>query len=442
MRVEVVKEGGLNCRLKVVVPNEKIEQAYQERLKEVVKNPNVRVPGFRKNKIPLPVLEQRFGATIRRDVISEVMQSSFQQAITDNKIKIAGNPEVKPTEIVPGQDLQFEVAFETLPEIELADFSKAHIDKFSAEVTPADIEYTLDRFRRQQAVWRPADRVATLGDRVKIDFEGFIDGKPFAGGNGKGFHLELGSKQMIQGFEEGLVGAEKGENRNLSVTFPKDYPVAHLSGQLAVFKVKVHEIEEPQLPELNDELAVKAGIKEGGLESLKRKLQEDMEMELKRRLASRLKDDTLNQLIELNPIIPPQSMVEDEIIQLQEIARQQMSQQSGTPVRDTSKTKLPKEPFIQQAQKRVILGLLVGEVAKKLDIRSDKNKVRDKVNDLVAASGYGNPEEMVAWYYQNKRLLSEIETLVLEDEVVNRLIEQAQVTDKSITYQEAFSKNY
>ena len=370
------------------------------------------------------------------------MQSSFQQAIADHKLKVAGNPEVKPIEIVPGEDLQFEVSFETLPEVELADFSNARIEKLSAEVTSADVDHTIDRIRHQQAHRHSVNRPAAMGDRVKIDFEGIIDGQPFAGGSGKEFHLELGSKQMIQGFEEGLVGAQIDESRNLSVTFPNDYPVAHLAGKAATFKVKVHEIEEPELPELNDELAVKAGIKEGGIEGLRKKLHEEMETELKRRLESRLKDNTLNQLIELNPIIPPQSMVEDEIVQLQEIARQQMATQPNWQGRDPSKISLPKEPFVQQAQKRVILGLLVGEVAKKFDIRSDKGKVREKINELVAASGYAKPEEMVAWYYQNKRLLSEIETLVLEDEVVGRLIEQAQVTDKTITYQEVFSKNY
>ncbi len=237
MRVEIEKLDGLARRLKVVLPVEKVEQAYQERLKEVAKN--VRIPGFRTGKIPLSVVENRFGNIVRREVASELMQSGFQQAVADNQLKIAGSPEVKPGSIAKGQELEFEVLFETLPEINLADFSQVNIEKIIAEVTDQDVERALDKLRRQHASWHVVSRAAIIGDRVKVNFDGFIDGKPFSGGSGKDFGLELGSKQMVPGFEEGLLGAQVKEDRRIEIIFPDNYPLSHLAGQPAMFQIQV-----------------------------------------------------------------------------------------------------------------------------------------------------------------------------------------------------------
>lgn len=437
MQVEVVKLEGLARRLNVVVPAERFQEAYAQRIKEVTKN--VRIPGFRPGKIPFEVVEKKFGKIVMNDVASELMQSGFQQAVTDNQLKVAGSPKVTPSAVTKGQDLKFEVEFETFPEIHLTDFRQAHIEKLQAEVTEEDVAKMLEKLQRQHAHWHTVERSAAEKDRVKIDFDGFVDGKPFPGGSGKEFVLELGSRQMIPGFEEGLLGAKAGEDRSLDVTFPTDYPAAHLAGQRAVFKVKVREVQEAHLSELDDAFIKEVGIKEGGVDALKRRLREEMETELKNRLSTRLKDQVLDRLIELHPIEIPQAMVEDEINQLQAVARQQIATQPGWKGKDVEKIQLPRDPFIIQAKKRVTLGLLVGEEVKHFGIKSDKNKVREKINEMVLASGYHNPEEMAAWYYQNKRLLSEIETLVLEDQVVEKLAEQAQITEKKASYQEVFA---
>jgi trigger factor len=437
MTVKVTKLEGLARKLDVVVPAQRFQEVYQERLKEVAKN--VRIPGFRSGKIPFDVIEKRFGKIVMSDVASELMQSGFQQAVTDNQLKVAGSPQVTPGKIAKDQDLQFEVAFETLPDIELADFKQAKVEKYTAEVNEEDIDKMVRKLQRQQAHWRPVSRAAALEDRVKIDFDGFIEGKPFPGGSGHDFVLELGSRQMIPGFEEGLIGANPSDERSIDVVFPQDYPAVHLAGKNATFKVKIKEVQEAHLPELDENFFDKLGLKNGALEDLKKNLRSDMERELHNRLQSRIKDQVLDALIALNPTEIPQSMVEDEIKQLQEIAKQQISSQPGWKGKDAKKIQLPRDPFVTQAKKRVILGLLIGEEVKRLGIKSDKGKVREKVNEMVAASGYQNPEEMVAWYYQNKRLLGEIETLVLEDQVVEQLLQEAQVTEKKISYQEAFA---
>lgn len=438
MQVEVVELENLARRLKVVLPAERFRTAYNERLKEVVKN--VRIPGFRPGKITPDVAEKRFGKVVLREVASELMQAGFQQAVADHHLKVAGSPQVKPGEIVKDKDLQFEVYFETYPEIHLADFKQAKVEKWVAEVTEEDVERMLEKLRRQHAHWHTVSRAAQEKDRVKIDFDGFIDGKPFPGGSGKEFTLELGSRQMIPGFEEGLLGAKAGGERTLDVVFPQDYPATHLAGQKAVFKVKVHEVQEAHLPELDDAFVAEMGIKEQGVQGLRKKLRADMESELKNRVTAHLKEQVLDRLIELNPIMAPQSMIEDEIIQLQEIAKQQIVSQEGWKGKDPSKIKLAREPFLLQAKKRVILGLLVGEAVKNFGIKSDKAKVREKINEMVAASGYHNPEEMTAWYYQNKRLLAEIETLILEDQIVEKLLEQAHILETKVTYPEAFKQ--
>lgn len=437
MKTEVVKLEGLARRLNVVVPAARFQDAYMERLREVAKN--VQIKGFRPGKTPFDVLERRFGRMVMEDVARELMLASFQQAVTDHQLKVAGSPQVVPSKIVKNEDLSFEVAFETLPDINLADFHQAQIEKWQAEVTEADIELMMDKLRRQHAHWHAVNRSAAVHDRVKIDFDGFIDGKPFPGGSGKEFILELGSKQMIPGFEEGIQGALAGDDRSVEVSFPANYPAAHLAGQKAVFKIKVHEVQEAHLPELDAAFLEQVGIKSANVSELRKKLQEDMQTELKNKLVSRLKDQVLDRLIELNPIEIPQSMVEDEIKQLQEVTRQQISSQPGWKGKDPAKIQMPREPFVAQAQKRVVLGLLIGEEVKRLGIKSDKAKVRDKINEMVLASGYHNPEEMAAWYYQNKRLLSEIETLVLEDQVVEKLLEEAKITERTVTYQEAFA---
>lgn len=439
MKAEVVKLQGLGRRLQVVVPAERLQDAYMERLKEVAKN--VQIKGFRPGKTPFSVLETKFGKIVIQDVAQDLMLASFQQAVADNQLKVAGSPQLVPGQIAKDKDLSFEVSFETLPDINLADYHQAVIEKLQAEVTDADIDLMMDKLRRQQAHWHAVNRPAAEHDRVKIDFDGFIEGKPFPGGSGKEFILELGSKQMIPGFEEGIQGASAGDDRSIDVMFPENYPAAHLAGQKAVFKIKVHEVQEAHLPEIDGAFVEKVGIKNGNVSELRKKLQEDMQTELKNKLDSRLKDQVLDRLIELNPIEIPQSMVEDEIKQLQEVARQQISSQPGWKGKDPAKIQMPREPFISQAKKRVVLGLLIGEEVKRLGIKSDKAKVREKINEMVLASGYHNPEEMAAWYYQNKRLLSEIETLVLEDQVVDQLLQEAKVTEKKVTYQEAFAAN-
>ena len=434
MQVEVENLEGLGRKLKVILETEKVEHAYQERLKEIAKK--TRLAGFRPGKAPLPIIEKKIGQTLRREVASELMQSGFQQAVVDKKLRIAGSPEVKPGEIVKGKPLEFEVIYETYPEVELVDFTQIKIEHPTAKVREEDVNKALERIQRQHAQWNEVNRSSKEGDRVIIDFEGFIEKKPFPGGSAKELPLILGSNEMIPGFEEALIGAASGEVKDVNLTFPENYPLANLANQSVLFKVEVHKVEEAELPALDDEFARKIGSKEAmSFQDLKDKTNQGLEKELNRHIQSLVKKQVLDKLIELNPLEPPLSMIKDEVKHLQEITRQQIMMQQGKKI-NTNKIELPEDPYLPQAKKRVILGLLIAEVIKKYDIKTDKDKVRRRVEEIVA--NFPNAEEMANYYQSNKRLMSEIEAAVLEDQVVDRLVKEAQVEEKWFEFEDIF----
>lgn len=425
----VEKLEGLQCRLKITIPAEEIETSYQQRLKEVTKNADLK--GFRKGKVPPNVVEQKFGKSIRQEIAGDLMQSHFEKALEEHNLQIAGSPEVKSEDYKKGEPLEYEATFEVYPEIELKDLEGESIEKHFAEVTDADIDAMLEKLRKQHSEWEDVDRAAKEGDRVIIDFEGFIDDKPFEGGKANDFQLELGSKQMIPGFEEGVIGAKPNDILTLQVTFPEDYPVQDLAGKPAEFKVTVKKVQEGKLPPIDDELAKKIGI-EGGLDKLREEVRKNMQTELDRFINAKLKSDVLDRLLSRNTVLLPNALIESEIQHLQQMTRQQMAVQQGT--REIPEVDLPREPFVEEAHKRVSLGLLLAEAIKNFEVKLDQDKVREKVNEIAAS--YQKPEEVISWYYKNKKLLSEIEAAVLEEQVVDKLLEKVNLEEKQSSYDE------
>lgn len=429
MRSEIEKLEGLQCRLKITVPTEEVEQAYQKRLKEVAKDADIK--GFRPGKVPLHIIEKKFGKNIHQEVAGALMQDSFEQAVQEHNLQIAGSPEVNAQELDRDKPIEYEAVFETYPEIEFKDLEGETIQKSVAEISDDDVDDMIEKLRKQHSEWEDVDRAAENGDRVVIDFEGFIDDKPFEGGQAKEFKLELGSKQMIPGFEEGLIGVKAGETVNLNVTFPEKYPVEDLAGKPAEFKVTVHKVQAGKLPPVDDELAKKVGI-EDGLEKLREEIRKNMESELNHLIHSKLKSDVLDRLLNKNTVLLPKALIESEIQHLQQMTRQQMAIQQGA--REIPEVDLPREPFVEEAHKRVSLGLLLSEAIKKYDVKLDQDKVREKVNEIAAS--YQKPEEVVSWYYKNKKLLSEIEAALLEDQVVDKLLEDVNLEENKLSYNE------
>lgn len=427
MQVSIETTTGLERRLTIGVPADNVDAEVEKRLKEASRT--VRIDGFRPGKVPLKVVKKRYGEGVRQEVLGEVMSKAFYDAVTEKELKPAGQPAIEPKVNEEGKDFEFVATFEVYPEIELADLSALEVTKLNAEVTDADVDNMVEVLQKQQATWEAAEKAAAEGDQVNIDFEGFKDGEAFEGGTAEGTDLELGSNRMIPGFEDGLVGLKAGDEKTLELTFPEDYHSEELKGAAVEFKVKVNSVSERKLPGLNDEFYEKFGI-EGGKEGFLKDIRSNMERELKQAAKNKVKSQVMDGLIEANKVDVPAALAANEI----NVLRQQAMQQFGGASANLDASILPDELFKEQAERRVALGLLMSEFVQANKLTADKDKVKETIDEF--ASTYHDPEEVVNYYYSNEEQLAAVESLVLEDQVVEKILESAKVTEKSSTYDE------
>lgn len=425
----VEKLSGLKRRVEVEVAAETVNAAYGQRITKVAKS--AKLDGFRQGKVPQKVIEQRFGKNILLEVAEELMREHFISTVEEHKLRVAGMPQLTPKNIKPGEALQYSIEFEVYPEIELADLSQVQVTRERVELTEQDIDNMLDVLRKQQAEWAEVDRAAQLGDQVSIDFEGKIDGVPFERGAAQGFTLELGAKQMIPGFEDGIVGKKAGDNFVINCQFPENYPQADLAGKNATFDTKLNLVKEPKLPELNDEFAKRVGL-EGGMEALRAEVRKNMQRQVDQMMQDRFKRVVLDKMLALNQIELPQGLIDAELHHMQEAALARF----GKNAKNVDKEELfPAEQFRPHAVERVTLGLLLGEVIKKYELSVDDDKVKAKIHEIAGV--YGQPEQVEAWYYNNERMLSEVRAVVLETQAVDKLAEQMHIEDQVISYEQA-----
>ncbi|UJJ31393.1 trigger factor [Halopseudomonas maritima] len=427
MQVSVETTSGLERRMTVGIPADRIQNEVNKRLQQTAKR--ARVDGFRPGKVPMSVIRKRFGASAHQEVIGEVIQSSFYEAVMQEKLNPAGAPSVEPKSMEEGKDFEYIATFEVYPEVALAGFEGISVERPESEVTDADVDTMLDTLRKQNTRFEAVERAAENGDQVTIDFVGKIDGEAFQGGAANGTNLVLGSGRMIPGFEDGLVGAKAGDSLTLNVTFPEDYQNLDLAGKAAEFETTVQEVAAPALPELDDEFFAQFGVTEGGLDGFRAEVRKNMERELRQAIKTKVKAQVMDGLLESNTVEVPKALISSEIDRL----REQAGQQFGGANFDVSQ--LPAELFEEQAKRRVSLGLIVAEVVKQNDIKPDNDRVRAMVEEL--ASAYQEPEQVVNWYYQNEQQLGEIQSVVLEEQVVDTVLQKAQVTDKKVAYEEA-----
>ncbi len=425
---------GLKRRLKISIPTEVVEKAYQQRLRKVASTANIK--GFRVGKVPPSIIEKRFGSGVRKEVADELMQENIQQAVQEQKLQIAGAPKLSYEELSKDKPYECSIEFEVYPEIVLKSLEGLELERLSVDVTDQDIDVMLDKLALQQAEWQEVDRVAENQDKVTIDFVGTLDGTAFEGGTAQGFELELGANQMIPGFEEGIIGMKVGDVKDLPLKFPDNYHSEQLKSKNTVFKITLHKVTAAQKPPIDDIFAEKLGVK-GGLDALRQEAKKNMLKESEQILREKLKQDVLRKLVEVNPIQVPSSLVEYEINHLQDMTRQQIAQRTQKPS-EAKEIPLPRDPYIIQAQKRVILGLLLSEFIKKHQIKADADKVRAHIEELAAS--YHKPEEVISWYYSNSKMLSEVESIVLESQAVERLESELTIEDKSISYEEAIKQ--
>ncbi|WP_293266553.1 trigger factor [Neptunomonas sp.] len=428
MQVSVETTSVLERQMTITVPAERIEGDVNKRVQQAARTQ--RLDGFRPGKVPMKVAKQRFGAGIRQDVIGEVIQQSFYEAVQQENVLPAGGPQIEFKNDKDGEDFQYVATFEVYPEIALSDFTSVEIEKQSSEVKDEDLEQMIDTLRKQQANWSEVETAAVDADRLKIDFEGFVGGEAFEGGTAEGMDLVLGSNSMIPGFEDGLVGAKPGDEVEVKATFPEDYHAEELKGKDAVFNVKVQTVSSSELPELNEEFFTKFGIEAADLESFKVEVRSNMEREMKNALKMKLKDQVFTQLVDINGIEVPSALVDSEIDNL----RKQAVQRFGGGA-EIDPSMLPKEMFEDQAKRRVTVGLLVQEVIKVNEIKADDDNVRAAVEEM--ASTYQEPKEVIDWYYSNDDMLNQVKSLVLEDLVIDHLLSSAKVTEAAVAYEDA-----
>jgi trigger factor len=431
MMVSVETVSGLERRMKVQVPAERIEKEVDSRLERYGRT--AKIKGFRPGKVPMKVIRQRYGGQVRQEVLGEVLQASYFEAISQEQLRPAGNPQIEPGNADQGQDLEYVATFEVYPEVDLKGHEGIAVEKPVADIGDSDIDEMIESLRRQRAEWEEIDSISDTGHRVVVKFEGTLEGEAFPGGSGEEVPVTLGDGGMLPDFEAGLMGMRAGEEKDIKVAFPEDYGAEHLAGKTADFHVTALRVEQQKLPEINEEFCTAFGIREGGVDKLREEVLDSMRREAEQTVRRQLKEQIMDGLLRGNEVALPAVLVEDEIRSLRESTARRM----GADPADASKLP-PRETFEEPARRRVKLGLLVAEVIRRAEIELDKNRVRERVRELAA--DYRNPEEVVKLYTSNRQMMDRLEMEVMEEQVVDWLLDRAELTEKSIQFKELMNK--
>jgi len=433
MQTTIETLGQLERRLNVAVPRAQIEGEVEKRLARLAKT--VKLPGFRPGKVPLKMVVQQYGPSVRSDVISDAVQTSFNEAVREQNIRVAGYPRIEPKQGVQPEGetadgaFEFSAVFEVYPEIKLGDLASIAIERPEVEVTPADIDRTLEVLRKQRAVYQPVTRGAQVGDRTLVDFTGTIDGVEFPGGQAQDFAISVGEGRMLPEFEAALQGAAAGETREFALTFPADYHGKEVAGKTAQFSLTVKQVNAPEIPPLDSAFATAFGIKSGSVDDLRAEVESNLKLELKRKLDATLKDQALKGLRQVTQLTLPRQLVEQEALQLARRMAANLQQQGMKP----EDIKLSPEMFRPQAEERVALGLILAEVVRDKHLEARPEQVRALVQDV--AQTYEQPDAVVRWHFEKPERLNEFEALAVERNVVEWVLSQAKVTDAPTTFE-------
>ncbi|RBI65993.1 trigger factor [Vreelandella sulfidaeris] len=430
MQVSVETTSQIERRITIQVPAAEIDGAVSARLKDTAKN--VRLNGFRQGRVPMSVVQQRYGQDVRNEVVSEVMRERYVRAITDEGLNPAGFPQIEPSVNESGKDLEFVAVMEIYPQVELTSIEGTEIERPVVSVSDADVDEMIDTLRKQNAAWEEVDAAAADGDQVTIDFQGYIGDEPFEGGSAEGHTLVIGSNSFIPGFEEQLIGAKAGEEKTLNVTFPEDYQAEHLAGKEATFKVTVHKVSSQKLPEVDAEFIERFGVEGGDQEKFRAEIKKNMTREASQAVDNRVKQQVLDALKKVNEIPVPSALVQQETDGM----KRQAAQQFGLG-EDFDVSQLPNELFEEQAKGRVQVGLLLAEVIKANELDADDDAIKAKVAEL--AEQYQDPDEVVSYYMGNEQLKTQVKSAILEEKAVAKLLEQTNIKDVEMSYQQALA---
>jgi trigger factor len=420
----------LERRLSVAVPKTEIDHEIDTRLKHLSRT--VKMHGFRPGKVPMKVVAQQYGPQVRQEVLGETLQRTFGEAVRQQNLKVAGYPQFEPKPLEESaSDFEYSATFEVYPEVQLGEISGAKISRPQLEVGDAEIDRTIEIMRKQRVTFDQVERAAANGDRVTMSYRGTIDGVEFAGGKAENQQVVLGEGRLLPDFETQLQGTKAGDSKSFELKFPDDYHGKDVAGKTATFEVSVSEVAAPKLPEIDAEFAKTLGVEDGDIAKMRSEIKGNLEREVKGRLKSRVKDQVMQALLDSTKVEVPKSLIESEVERLRELTRQDFAAR-GIPVKDDMP--LPAEMFQQQAERRVNLGLILAEVVKANQLQAKPEQVRAIVEEQ--AQSYENPPEVVRWYYQSPERLREIESMVLEDNVVEWALKTAQIDEQSIDFDE------
>ncbi len=425
LQISLENSDGLNRTLRVEIPAENIDNEVTKRLQSVGKK--AKIKGFRPGKAPLKVIRQNYGAEIRNEVLGDMIQKSYSEAVVKEKLNPAGNPDIKPEISNEGSNFAYTAIIEVYPEIELQGLDSLSIERPAVEIQDADVELIIENMRHQKSQWESATRKARKGDRVTIDFVGKIDGEEFAGGKAESTPVVLGEGRMLPDFEKGMEGIKAGEVREIEVQFPDDYQSEELKGKKAVFEISAEVVEAKILPEIDHEFCKAFGVESGEIEDLRIEVRSNMQKELDAAIEAKTKDSAMTALLEANPLEVPTSLVNQEIHSLQHDWQQRM----GLP--NDHSYHPPAEQFTDEAKRRVRLGLLIGEYVKQNEIKVEKEDIDSQLSKLT--DGYDQPETMINAYKVNQQAMQQVQMMTLEAKVVTNILENAKVTDDATDFQ-------
>jgi trigger factor len=426
MQVSVEVLEGLERRMTVQVPAEKIDSEVQRRLQDLTQR--VRLDGFRPGKVPMKVIKRRYGAAVREEVANELVQSTFFEALSQEKLRPAGGPDIDVTSAEEGGDYEYLATFEVYPEIEVAGVESVEVKRPVAQVVDADVDRMVEKLRKQRTIWNTTPRTAEDGDQVTIDFKGFLGDEVFEGGQGEDMPVVIGTDQLIPGFEDHLKGLAAGEEKSFSVTFPDTYPNHALAGRDARFEVTVKDVAEAELPPLDDDFAKSFGVDEGGTEKLRSELRDNMSRELDQAVRAQLKQQVMDGLLAANEVSLPTALVDREILNMSNQA--EPAETDDHP--QTTVTDDLRERYGAHASRRVSLGLIVAELVSANDIQPDQDEITARIDGI--ATTYQDPEQVRGWYRQNQQAMEGVRAMVLEDQVVAWVLERARISDEPTSF--------
>ncbi len=428
MQVSVETTQGLERKITISVPAESVDVEVKNRLRHIGKTQ--RINGFRPGKVPVSVIQKRYGQSVRQEVAGELMQRNFVDAIVAEKMNPAGRPSFIAKSNEVGKALEFEATFEVYPEVALTGLDSIKVERPNVEVTDADLDEMFTTLQNQHKTWKENKRKTKNGDKLTLDFTGRVDGEVFDGGEAKGFELELGAGRMIPGFEKEITGMKVGEEKTIKVTFPDDYHAENLKGKEAEFDIAIHKTEGPVLPTVDADFAKLFGVEEGGVEALRTEVSTNMTRELTQAVKAKVKEQVIEGLLEANDVEIPKALIAQEI----DVLRKQAMQRFEGQMDPANMPELPADMFEEQAKRRVKVGLLLGEVIKVNELKVDESKV----NELIAsaASAYEDPKEVIEYYATNKELNQQMQNVALEEQAVELLLESAKVKSKKASFKD------